>query len=207
MKQHERARRTAERRVHPSDVIVFFTIPLIFVAELNMLRWTKVMCCCCRQQGGIRRLWAMGKKRNASLSAIILISRIHCFNTSNVQIQSSGSSGTRLSAQWPRRQRLPRVPRYRHTYDKRDYEFFPIKTTCCRSQLPWLPTCSSEGVVDAGSRDWYVNWSKRKFVQDCPTVSGGSCGGLAQSYDYDEPLFGSRVPVVRPNSMDVTECL
>lgn len=56
---------------------------------------------------------------------------------------------------------------------------------CCKSSVGWAKAevCQQLPVATQGTNEWYVDWSKNKCVKNCDTSVGGSCGGLAESYN------------------------
>lgn len=62
---------------------------------------------------------------------------------------------------------------------------FDTAAECCSTKLNWVnsATCSQDPQLMAGDAKWWVKWVGEQCVQNCPTASGGSCGGLANTWD------------------------
>jgi hypothetical protein len=57
---------------------------------------------------------------------------------------------------------------------------------CCDANVSWDKTkCvyDSQGATAPGTQKYYVDWSLSKCAQDCPEANGGSCGGIANTWE------------------------
>ena len=77
---------------------------------------------------------------------------------------------------------------------------------CCKFFFSWtVNTCL--GVYNVGTSKWYIDWYKEgdgACVMDCPISNGGSCGGLANSWDY---IWGSKSECCAAQKPWDTSCL
>ncbi|ACI64978.1 predicted protein [Thalassiosira pseudonana CCMP1335] len=66
-------------------------------------------------------------------------------------------------------------------------ELFDDAATCCSDKLPWVGSekciADTNGVAQAGSTNFYVDWGLSKCVQDCSASDPAPCGGFAESWD------------------------
>jgi hypothetical protein len=92
-------------------------------------------------------------------------------------------------------------------------QMFSTGAACCAAKLGWLnqATCASLSETGAaaavsGSEKWYVDWSISKCVKDCPTANGGSCGGLAESWESAEFTSSSACCSAKLSWKPVSDC-
>mmetsp|Transcript_35828 Transcript_35828/g.76501 ORF Transcript_35828/g.76501 Transcript_35828/m.76501 type:complete len:691 (+) Transcript_35828:139-2211(+) len=62
--------------------------------------------------------------------------------------------------------------------------------SCCKTSIGWQNAnkCAQTPESESGTEEYYISWTLKKCVKNCPTSQGGACGGLAENWDG---LFGS----------------
>jgi hypothetical protein len=97
------------------------------------------------------------------------------------------------------------------TPSDKSVQMFDTAAACCSAKLSWVnkATCEAKSTGGtatpaSGSNKWYIDWSISKCVQDCP--SGGSCGGLAESWENPEYTSWETCCAARLSWMKKEDC-